>query len=56
MIWVFLICAMVGVAQLVFVCILEEIFPYVTADLVCLWEDVSSGSSYVTVLSPAPEF
>ena len=29
----------------------EEIVPYVAVDSVCPWEEVSSGSSYVTILN-----
>lgn len=29
----------------------EEIVPYIVVDLVCLWEEVSSGSFYVNILN-----
>ena len=41
----------VGIAQLVFGYVPEETIPYVAVDLVCLWEEVSSGSSYVAILN-----
>lgn len=37
----------VGVAQLVSGFLPEGIIPYVAVDLVCLWEKVSSGASYI---------
>lgn len=40
-----------GVGQLVFRSFSEDIVPYVAVDLVCLWEEVSSGSFYVTILN-----
>lgn len=30
----------------------EELFQNIVADLLCPWEEVSSGSSYITILSP----
>lgn len=44
----------IGVSQPVFrvcFCFSEKVVPYVAVDLVCLWEDVSSGSCYVTILN-----
>lgn len=47
----FLICWCKGAVQLVFRSFFSErIFPYVAVDLVCLWEEVSSVSSYVNTL------
>lgn len=55
-----LICLMVVVAQLVLppppTSQPEEIFPYVDVDSVCLWEEVSSGSSYVVILNQNSNF
>lgn len=39
-----------GTVYLVFISFSEEIVPYVTVDFVCLWEGVSSGSSYTAIL------
>ena len=41
----------VGVAYLVFRFLSEESFSYVPIDLLCLWENVSSGSSHVAILN-----
>lgn len=42
----------VGIAELVFrVFFPEEIGPHLAIDSVCLWEEVSSGSSYLPVLN-----
>lgn len=41
----------VGVAQLVFRPLSEEIVPCAAVDTVCLWDEVSSGSSYIAVLN-----
>lgn len=41
----------VGVAQLVFWPLSEEIVPCAAVDTVCLWDEVSSGSSYIAVLN-----
>lgn len=41
----------VGVTQLVLGLFSEQIFPYVTADLACSCEEVSSGSFYITILN-----
>lgn len=30
----------------------EEVVPYVVVDSVCLWEKVSSGCFYITILNP----
>ena len=40
----------VGVTQLVFGFFSEKIVPYAAVDLVCLWEEVASGYSYVAIL------
>ena len=34
----------------------EGIIPYVVVDLLCLWKEVSSGSSYATILNPPSQF
>lgn len=41
----------VGVTQLVLGLFSEQIFPYVTADLACSCEEVSSESFYITILN-----
>lgn len=40
-----------GVSQLVLGFLSEEIVPYVSVDLTCSWEEMSSGSSYVVILN-----
>ena len=51
---VFLFSQCVGVAQLVFRVFFKGIVPYVAVNLVCLWKEVSSGSSYITILNKSP--
>lgn len=40
--------------HLVFRYFSEGNYPYATVDLLCLWEDRSSGSSCATILDPSP--
>ena len=49
--WGFLVAHCVGVSQLVLWFLSEEIVLYVAVYSVCLWEEVSSGSSYFTMLN-----
>ena len=39
------------VVEAVFIQFSEKIIPYVVVDLLCPWEEVSSGSFYATILN-----
>lgn len=50
--WYFLICLICsGVTELVSGFLSEGIAPCVVVHLICLWEEVSSGASYVVILT-----
>lgn len=51
----FLFAQCIGATQLILGFLSEEIVPYVAANLLCPWEEVGSGSSYIAILNRNPQ-